>query len=428
VVNEVIVYPDSWETQIGWAEATLVSGSLADVRDDDGVSMVTSCDPASQHHSVMYYANTGYTPDQVARITIEYQGKTSRSDNPGSMLVFVRPSDGDWSNGCMGNWSPTTTDSWYTFETTDVAGTMGSDGILGFELCGCPATSNDYDISADVMRFRLELVGGGPMAPVAAFSGAPAMGPPPLNVSFTDESANSPTSWSWDFGDGGTSTAQNSSHTFTTAGRHTVALTATNARGSDTISRTNYVMATFVDLPLTYWAWAYVEACRAAGIVGGYGDGSYRPTLAVTRDQMAVFISRALAGGDGGVPPGPGTASFSDVPTGYWAYKYVEYAKSQGVVGGYPDGTYQPTVAVDRAQMAVFVARAMVGGDANVPPGPGTAFFPDVPTSHWAFKYVEYIRGEGVTGGYPDGTYRPALAVTRDQMAVYVQRAFDLPM
>jgi hypothetical protein len=39
---------------------------------------------------------------------------------------------------------------------------------------------------------------------------------------------------------------------------------------------------------------------------------------------------------------------------------------------------------------------------------------------------VEYIQSEGVTGGYPDGTYRPEAAVTRDQMAVYVARAFDL--
>ncbi len=114
--------------------------------------------------------------------------------------------------------------------------------------------------------------------------------------------------------------------------------------------------------------------------------------------------------------------------TSRWAFKYVEYAVNNGVVGGYPDGTYQPAAAVDRAQMAVFVARAMVGGDANVPAGPGTAFFPDVPTDYWAFKYVEYIKSQSVTGGYPDGTYRPALGVTRDQMAVYVQRAFHLPM
>jgi PKD repeat protein len=427
VINEVIVYPDSWDTQGGWAPVTLVSGSLADVHDDDGAYMITRCDPTSQRHAILYYADTSYTPDQIARITIEYQGKSSRSDNPGFMQVFVRPSDGNWSNGSMGGWSPGTTDGWYTFETTDVAAIMGSDGILGFELCGCPASASNYDISADVMRFRLELVGGGPMAPVAAFSGSPATGPPPLAVSFTDASANTPTSWSWDFGDGGTSTAQHPSHTFTTGGRHTVTLTVVNARGSDTISRTNYVTATFLDLPTTYWAWASIEACRAAGIVGGYPGGTYRPSETVTRDQMAVYISRALAGGDAGVPTGPPIPSFSDVATDHWAYKHIEYAESQNVVTGYPGGVYLPALPVTRDQMAVFVARAMAGGDAGVPPGPGTATFPDVPIDHWAFKYVEYCKTEGVVGGYGDGTYRPAVTVTRDQMAVYVQRAFALP-
>ena len=93
----------------------------------------------------------------------------------------------------------------------------------------------------------------------------------------------------------------------------------------------------------------------------------------MTRDMMAVFISRALAGGDSLVPTGPATATFTDVPTTHWAYKYVEYAVDQGVVGGYSDGTYRPTLTVTRDMMAVFVARAMCGGDASVPTGPATA-------------------------------------------------------
>lgn len=176
-----------------------------------------------------------------------------------------------------------------------------------------------------------------------------------------------------------------------------------------------------------FWAFSEIEACLAAGIVSGYPDGTYRPTLEVTRDQMAVYISRALAGGDSLVPTGPETATFPDVPTGYWAFKYVEYAVSNEVVEGYGDGTYGPALAVTRDQMAVFVARAMAGGDSAVPPAPTTASFPDVLTDHWAFKYVEYIHDEGVVSGYEDGTYRPATIVTRDQMAVYVQRAFALP-
>ena len=184
----------------------------------------------------------------------------------------------------------------------------------------------------------------------------------------------------------------------------------------------------FRDVASGYWAADQIDACVAAGIVSGYDDATYRPVQAITRDQMAVFISRALAGGDAGVPTGPVTATFGDVATSYWAYKYVEYAVDRGVVTGYDDGTYRPTEPVDRAQMAVFVARAMAGGDAGVPPGPSTAFFPDVLTGHWAYKYVEYIHGEGIAGGYPDGTYRPEATVTRDQMAVYVQRAFGLPI
>jgi len=71
----------------------------------------------------------------------------------------------------------------------------------------------------------------------------------------------------------------------------------------------------------------------------------------------------------------------------------------------------------------------MAGGDSNVPDDPdGTPFFPDVAADYWAYKYVEYCHDHGVVGGYWDGTYRPEEVVNRGAMAVYVQRAFDLPM
>ena len=80
--------------------------------------------------------------------------------------------------------------------------------------------------------------------PVADFSGSPTQGNPTLAVSFTDSSTNNPTSWSWTFGDGGTSTNQNPSHSYTSAGNYTVSLTASNAGGSDTETKINYISAT----------------------------------------------------------------------------------------------------------------------------------------------------------------------------------------
>jgi len=83
-----------------------------------------------------------------------------------------------------------------------------------------------------------------PGPPLAEFVGAPTTGETPLTVSFTDLSTGGPTSWSWDFGDGvGTSTAQNPSYTYTASGVHTVALTVTNAYGSDTNTKTDYITA-----------------------------------------------------------------------------------------------------------------------------------------------------------------------------------------
>ncbi len=77
--------------------------------------------------------------------------------------------------------------------------------------------------------------------PVAAFSANRTEGDLPFTVKFTDASTNTPTSWSWDFGEGGSSTEQNPVHTFTTSGKYTVKLTATNARGNDVITKTGYI-------------------------------------------------------------------------------------------------------------------------------------------------------------------------------------------
>lgn len=79
--------------------------------------------------------------------------------------------------------------------------------------------------------------------PGAQFSASPTSGEPPLTVNFTDQSANT-TSWLWDFGDGGNSTQQNPSYTYSDPGEYTVVLTAYNDCGNDRETRTNYITVT----------------------------------------------------------------------------------------------------------------------------------------------------------------------------------------
>jgi len=89
----------------------------------------------------------------------------------------------------------------------------------------------------------------GSSAPVAAFSGTPVSGTVPLTVQFTDISTNTPTSWAWTFGDGGTSTSKNPSHLYATVGTYTVTLTATNSVGSNTLTKTAYITVTSATSP-----------------------------------------------------------------------------------------------------------------------------------------------------------------------------------
>lgn len=80
-----------------------------------------------------------------------------------------------------------------------------------------------------------------PPRPVAAFEGFPTGGDRPLTVLFTDESLNAPTSWIWNFGDGLLSAEQNPTHIYNIAGIYSVVLSATNANGTGTLTKTDYI-------------------------------------------------------------------------------------------------------------------------------------------------------------------------------------------
>jgi len=108
-------------------------------------------------------------------------------------------------------------------------------------------------------------------APVAAFSGAPTSGAAPLPVAFRDGSSGSITDWSWDFGDGATSTAQNPSHTYTAPGSYTVSLTVTGPGGSDTETKAAYVT---VDVPPPVAAFSGAPTSGAAPLPVAFRDGS----------------------------------------------------------------------------------------------------------------------------------------------------------
>ncbi len=121
-----------------------------------------------------------------------------------------------------------------------------SGGLVSFALTGGTTNSAYYSSreGANPPELVLELSSGTLPPPVASFSGTPLSGPASLQVSFTDTSSGSPTSWSWDFGDGGSSSERDPVHTYDTPGVYTVILDVSNSAGLDSLTRLDYVTVT----------------------------------------------------------------------------------------------------------------------------------------------------------------------------------------
>jgi PKD repeat protein/sugar lactone lactonase YvrE len=184
-----------------------------------------------------------------------------------------------------------------------------------------------------------------------------------------------------------------------------------------TVSATFECTISFSDT-LPVWAEQYILAVTCEGIMPGFEDSTFRAADMVTRSEMAAFIIRALIGEDFDFSSIP---YFDDVPTPHELFRYVQRLYEEGITMGCSETNYCPDGTVNRAQMAAFIIRALYGEDF----GYGTTpYFNDIPDAHWAFSYIQRLSEDGISSGYEDGAYRPAIEVNRAQMAAYLARAF----
>lgn len=151
---------------------------------------------------------------------------------------------------------------------------------------------------------------------------------------------------------------------------------------------------TFNDVPSSYWAANYIGYMQQFGIVTGFSDGSFRPNAPVTRAQFAAIASRFEKLTEG-------TKSFTDVPSTYWAAKYINFAATRGWVTGYADGTFRPANPITRAEVAAVTCRLLerTADQAYVRSHLSQLrTFRDMSESHWAYWYaIEAANGHDYT-------------------------------
>jgi competence protein ComEC len=110
---------------------------------------------------------------------------------------------------------------------------------------------------------------------------------------------------------------------------------------------------TFTDVGASIAASGYIDSAVRRGIITGYGNNTFRPNEAVTRGQMAIFLSRAFS------LKQEADVSFTDVPAGSAAYVHVKRILNERITIGYPNGTYKPNNKLTRSDFSAFMARAL---------------------------------------------------------------------
>jgi photosystem II stability/assembly factor-like uncharacterized protein len=185
---------------------------------------------------------------------------------------------------------------------------------------------------------------------------------------------------------------------------------------------------TFVDVRATHMFYPYIEAFYREGITAGCSQSPrlYCPDNPVTRGEMAVFLERAV----GNLSPNPDPSGmFTDVQAGNPFKPFIEQLYNDGITGGCSLSPLQycPQSYVTRGQMAVFIERAM----GNFSPDPDPAgMFTDVLSDDPFKPFIEELYNDRITGGcnLSPLMYCPQSYVTRGQMAVFMVKAFAIPL
>jgi hypothetical protein len=176
----------------------------------------------------------------------------------------------------------------------------------------------------------------------------------------------------------------------------------------------------FSDVLSSHPFFAEIGKLSAWSVTLGCGSGAYCPDSPVTREQMAVFIVRALGSFS---PPAPETQRFSDVAPSRYGYAFIHELAQRAITVGCDTNLYCPDAVVTREQMAIFIERAI---GVLSPSQPSSQRFVDVAPSRFGYAFIDDLARRGITQGCASDRFCPDDPVTRGQMAAFLTRAFGM--
>lgn len=142
---------------------------------------------------------------------------------------------------------------------------------------------------------------------------------------------------------------------------------------------------------------------------GGIEAGGYEVELSLENtlaDHSSVYTDITISKN---IPPSAGMQPFSDIPSDFANYTAINYVKDQGIVSGYPDGTYRPYNAINRAEFTKIIIGSNFTDQAMkycVEFG-----FSDTSRTAWYAKYICLAKQHEIIEGYSDGSFHPDTSI-----------------
>jgi hypothetical protein len=188
----------------------------------------------------------------------------------------------------------------------------------------------------------------------------------------------------------------------------------------------------FPDVPSSFWAAQAIRQAQTRGFLSGFPDGAFRPNAPLTKVQAIVALVNGLALGKGRPEALWGYRDRARIPS--YALEAVATATEQQVVVSYPDpAELRPLAPISRAETTALVHQALVatGKTPRLPSAYipkvnlGSPNFTDLPTSHWAKKFIDPLVQKSWLNGFQDGTFKPDAPITRAQFAALLVGALE---
>ena len=177
--------------------------------------------------------------------------------------------------------------------------------------------------------------------------------------------------------------------------------------------------ADFSDAPADAWYAEAVQYVYENGLMTGTSDTTFSPDLTTSRSMIATILWRMA-----GSPVVNYAMDFADVPADQWYAEAVRWASSEGIVGGYGNGSFGTGDPITREQFAVMLYRfaQKQGYDVSVGENTNILSYTDVSAvSEYAIPAMQWAVGSGVITGMGD-TLAPQGETTRAQAAMMLMR------